>query len=711
MPSVHRRVHLALIVFLAFGLVVSLAAPSGDAIAASWLPSDDLIVSLRPGAHPHDMNDAIDHVASLAGKHLDTHQSLSSSEPVAVFRYANRTAAASALGTLQRDPDILSVEPSVTRYLQWEPDDEDYGDQSWWLDQVRAPEAWNITTGGVDAQGTPVIVAVIDSGVSPTQPDLVNRLVPGYNAVDGSDDTSDVNGHGTHVAGVIAAQGNNEIGTAGVAMDVRIMPIRVVHDTDKIDVADEIEAIYWAVDNGANVINLSFGSSEYVQAERSAIQYAYERGVIVIAAGGNKVGRISYPGNYDETISVGALNRAGNPASFTSRVTRIDIAAPGESIYSPGWDKFFGDYFGDIFYSDNTPVSGTSFSAAIVSGAAALLKTVDPSLGVVDVRTLLKSTALDSGDPGPQSGAGAGEVDIEAALRTVVYGAMESNWTRTDSIVADGQTNRTWLWGAGAETWQYEPYTEAQHGTRLVYYYDKSRMEVTDPMDARSDQWYVTNGLLVKELISGEMQVGDNTFEQRQPAAVNVAGDPDDTQGPTYASFENLLASPAIMAGETVLLTVDHNGKVSADPYYAQYGVTGAEFVPETGHRIASVFWDYLNTTGVISTPDGLQTGRLFDPWFYATGYPITEAYWAKVKLKGEFTDVLVQCFERRCLTYTPSNAVGWKVEMGNVGQHYYMWRYGTPLVASANETRHPARTSDTTLSSDTLRRLVRVFD
>jgi hypothetical protein len=230
-------------------------------------------------------------------------------------------------------------------------------------------------------------------------------------------------------------------------------------------------------------------------------------------------------------------------------------------------------------------------------------------------------------------------------------------------------------------------------------------------MDARSDQWYVTNGLLVKELISGEMQVGDNTFEQRQPAAVNVAGDPDDTQGPTYASFENLLASPAIMAGETVLLTVDHNGKVSADPYYAQYGVTGAEFVPETGHRISSVFWDYLNTTGVISTPDGLQTGRLFDPWFYATGYPITEAYWAKVKLKGEFTDVLVQCFERRCLTYTPSNAVGWKVEMGNVGQHYYMWRYGTPLVASANETRHPARTSDTTLSSDTLRRLVRVFD
>ena len=112
------------------------------------------------------------------------------------------------------------------------------------------------------------------------------------------------------------------------------------------------------------------------------------------------------------------------------------------------------------------------------------------------------------------------------------------------------------------------------------------------------------------------------------------------------------------------------------DDRLLDYGVTAARYVPETDHMIASVFWEFLNSEGLIYRDGDYVTGRLFEPTFFATGYPITEAYWTRVLVNGQRVDVLLQCFERRCLTYTPSNAPEWRVEMGNVGQHYYLWRY-----------------------------------
>ncbi|MEX2314653.1 MAG: S8 family serine peptidase, partial [Thermomicrobiales bacterium] len=448
----------------------------------------------------------------------------------------------------------------------------------------------------------------------------------------------------------------------------------------------------WAVDNGADVINLSLGAEEYIQAEREAIQYAYNSGVVVVAAAGNAFNKISYPGNYDEVIAAGALKADGYPAGFTSRITRVDIAAPGESIFSAGWDpNFYGDYWDDVFYTDNSPVSGTSFSAAIISGVAALIKSVDPAASVEQVRGLLKSTATDTGGVGVESGAGAGQVNIEAALRASLALELGDTWYRSDEPVAAGAVSRTWLWGQAPFEFAYESYDETQRGTRLVYYYDKSRMEVTDPHDDRNQQWYVTNGLLVVELVTGRLQLGDNRFETRGAANVNIAGDLNDTSGPTYAAFAKLLDLPPIFQNQTILLTVDRDGKVNANSHLAEYGVTGSQYVPETKHRVASVFWDYLNSTGPIASGGMLSEGQLFDPWFYATGYPITEAYWARVKVAGVIQDVLVQCFERRCLTYTPGNVDGWQVEMGNVGLHYYNWRYAAAQV-SASTPFSPAR-------------------
>ena len=192
----------------------------------------------------------------------------------------------------------------------------------------------------------------------------------------------------------------------------------------------------------------------------------------------------------------------------------------------------------------------------------------------------------------------------------------------------------------------------------------------------------MTNGLLVNEMITGDMQTGDTRFEDRQPASVNVAGDPDDTLGPTYATFAGVLDAAPLPEWSVVTQTLSRDGQVGADDRFLSYDVYAQYLEPTTNHRIADVFWEYLNSSGAVAQGDELVTGQLFDPWFYATGLPVTEAYWSQVKVEGVVRDVLVQCFERRCMTYTPDNEPEWRVEMGNVGLHYYTWRYGSDTEA-----------------------------
>jgi hypothetical protein len=255
-------------------------------------------------------------------------------------------------------------------------------------------------------------------------------------------------------------------------------------------------------------------------------------------------------------------------------------------------------------------------------------------------------------------------------------------WEYTDYPVQAVQASRTWMWGPFAfSAAMEEPYEEGPFGGRVVQYYDKTRMEIsTDPNADPNSIWYVTNGLLAKELVTGEMQLGDNFFEPWGPAEVNVAGDPDDSTGPTYATFGLLLGDSPLAVGAAVIQRVDREGNVTDDPGFAGAGVTAATFVPETNHTVASPFWTFMNSSGTVYQNGGFQQGQLFQNAFFATGFPITEAFWAYVKVAGIYVDVLIQVFERRVLTYTPGNPAGWQVEAGNVGQHYYQWRYDTAV-------------------------------
>jgi sugar lactone lactonase YvrE len=256
-------------------------------------------------------------------------------------------------------------------------------------------------------------------------------------------------------------------------------------------------------------------------------------------------------------------------------------------------------------------------------------------------------------------------------------GPFQRTWSRTDWPVADGQVPRTWMWGPQANSEvALEPYSDAPGGSRSVQYFDKARME-DNGYRADGPPWDVTNGLLVVEMITGSLQTGDAAFEQRTPAQINVAGDADDATGPTYATFGTLLDAAPRGLGSTITERVDREANVSDDPSLAGQGVTVGHIDEVTNHAIAGPFWDFMNSSGTVYEDGQFVDDLLFENAYFATGRPITEAYWANVKVAGQYRDVLMQCFERRCLTYTPGNPDGFVVEAGNVGQHYYQWRYG----------------------------------
>ncbi|MEI6045311.1 MAG: hypothetical protein WCS37_13260 [Chloroflexota bacterium] len=238
-------------------------------------------------------------------------------------------------------------------------------------------------------------------------------------------------------------------------------------------------------------------------------------------------------------------------------------------------------------------------------------------------------------------------------------------WKQSDLAVSKGQSNRSWLWGPSAFATKTEPYKEAKGGNRQVQYFDKARMEVNNPDGDRSSLYFVTNGLLPKELIGGYVQTGDSESQPKSPAEVNVAGDPGGSI--TYAKLAGVVTlepgknSATNRVGQAVTATIDQSGIVGEGAKVP--GVTLTQYIPETGHNLPNVFVDYFKT--------------LPQNWVSVTGLPISEPYLTDITLSGKPTQALVQVFERRVLTYTPSNTPAFQVEQGNVGRHYYQWLYG----------------------------------
>jgi hypothetical protein len=262
---------------------------------------------------------------------------------------------------------------------------------------------------------------------------------------------------------------------------------------------------------------------------------------------------------------------------------------------------------------------------------------------------------------------------------------FEQVWRSSDLPVQQGRSNRSWTWGPNAWLDYKEFYKQSPSGQRLVQYFDKARMEINNPNNTSGPLGGVTNGLLPVELVSGRVKLGDATTEaeneQRSPAEIPVAGDPakDNPNAPTYASFRNVATTDnpyrdQNKVNQRVGATFDRNGTIGFRQDLAnQPGTDIVAYESVTGHNVPRVFNDFRNNLPGVSAID-------------AFGYPITDPYWITARVGGQDKDIMVQIFERRVLTYTPSNPAQYQVEMGNVGQHYFQWRYpdlGQPWVAA----------------------------
>jgi hypothetical protein len=232
---------------------------------------------------------------------------------------------------------------------------------------------------------------------------------------------------------------------------------------------------------------------------------------------------------------------------------------------------------------------------------------------------------------------------------------FQAQWAAGEALVPN-------FWGPLplARDGQQEPYVEAPGGQRLVQYFDKARMELTNPATGT-----VTNGLLATELITGNRQLGDNTFANVGPANIPVAGDPTNA-GPTYAMIQTnaaqLRVSVTATVGSPVTVAMTPSGTLSSFPNgssFPQANIAGYDGT--TQHNVPAAFQNFRNTAGLLTI-----------------GLAISEPFWSNVKVAGNDTQVLIQAFERRVLTYTPSNPAAFQVEMGNIGAHYYQWRYVT---------------------------------
>ena len=265
---------------------------------------------------------------------------------------------------------------------------------------IGAPRAWNITTGDDGP------IAILDSGVDATHPDLMGRVLPGWNTFDENDDATDVSGHGTLVAGVAAASADNATGGCGVTWTNPILPVRVTDLDGNAYYSTLAAGLVWAADHGARIANLSFAVYDG-HALSAAAEYFVDHGGLVFAAAGNDGRRHDVPAN-PWIVSVAATGRGRLTAPFSSSGPYVDVAAPGTNILTTARG---GGY---------ARVSGTSLASPIAAGVAALVMAANPALDPVQVEDIIERSADDMGDPGFDPSFGWGRVNaaraVEAAL-------------------------------------------------------------------------------------------------------------------------------------------------------------------------------------------------------------------------------------------------------------------------------------------------------
>ncbi|MCC6457590.1 MAG: S8 family serine peptidase [Caldilineaceae bacterium] len=380
-----------------------LAAPTGQSDAQDG-QQQTILVRFEAGSTP-EMREAL--VAQMGGELVTWMHQID----VAEIRLPVESMADASISSLSL-PSMAS-EMVTFAEVDWVvsgmdvPNDPDFSDAAmrYGFDHVQAQDAWTITTGAQE-----IIIAVVDSGVKLDHPEFAGRLVGGYDFINGDDQPDDDQGHGTHVAGVIAAGLNNGQGVAGICPNCRIMPVKVLDENNIGSWSSLAQGILFAVDQGARVINLSLGANVPSETLASAVAYAMENGVVVVAAAGNYGSSAPYyPAALEGVIAVGATNQAGTRWAKSNFGSYVDLTAPGYMIYSTYYDL-------NNLYHGYTYMSGTSMAAPFVSGVAGLLLSLDSGLRAEQVTEAMIVGAVDLGPEGWDAEYGHGRVNALSAL-------------------------------------------------------------------------------------------------------------------------------------------------------------------------------------------------------------------------------------------------------------------------------------------------------
>lgn len=302
----------------------------------------------------------------------------------------------------KQDGLVEYAEPDYLAYIaDTLPSDPFFASQQWDLTNIQAPAAWDITTGSES-----VIIAVVDTGVDYTHPDIASRVLPGYDFQAGDTDPMDQYGHGTMAAGVVGACSDNTVGVAGVTWNCMLQPLKTADASGMSTYSTISNAVIYAADSGARVATISLGGNSVSYTLQNAVNYATSKGCLIVAAAGNQyTNTVCYPAACDNAIAVGALDYYGNRYDYSNYGPALDISAPGYGYTTAkgGGYSTFG---------------GTSAATPHVAGVAALLFSSDPLLTPAQVTDILTSSADDINTPGWDQYTGYGQVNAYEAMVT-----------------------------------------------------------------------------------------------------------------------------------------------------------------------------------------------------------------------------------------------------------------------------------------------------
>jgi thermitase len=345
--------------------------PTSDAQGRMSSPStpDEILIKFKPGASKKAQD------ANLKKFGLTVKSTVPKID-VIVAKVPEK-AKEKVLKALSNNPNIDYIELNNIRQVEATPNDLYYSARQWNLARIGAANAWDSTQGNVSMS-----VGVVDTGVFAEHEDLVGKINPGVSFVDYTTSTNDDHGHGTIVTGIIAAATNNSKGVAGLGWNTHVTPLKACNQNGECLDNDVAEAIIYATDNNIKVINLSLGGYGLNQTIQNAIDYAYARGVVVVAASGNVGnGVVFYPAAGQNVLGIGSTDGNDKKANFSNYGTGLDVVAPGLGIYST---NRYGTY---------SSHAGTSYSAPEVSALAALMLAIKPELTVKQIIDSIASTA------------------------------------------------------------------------------------------------------------------------------------------------------------------------------------------------------------------------------------------------------------------------------------------------------------------------------